>query len=239
MHNLSVHDAETTRAEIFIVMAYSYCGISKRTWKKILKYAWKWWKAKKASKPDVVITERLCSTVDEFLAMREKIGRKPEGGAVCFIHALINYANPDPEVHKLGVAMMIMCMSEENVVATESTDPNQAYNGYMLHRSDFERLARVTDYLARSYITGADANNQYHIADPANARIGFRSQTEYAGSVESGVKKVFVWSGGADTSRPIQLKRNVKGFWKVNEFSSVTVGIRAPASTDTSAADAL
>eukprot|EP00890_Picochlorum_soloecismus_P002838 jgi/Picsp_1/3555/NSC_06393-R1_conserved domain protein len=166
-------------------------------------------------------------TVEEFLSIRDQMAASPQGGAVCFILALINYADPDPAIHAEGVAMMIISMCEENIVSAHEGAP-ESYKGYVLHRSDAERLARVTDYLARSYVTGATPDNQYSINDPSSISIAFRHQTEYTGSEADGSKKVFIWSNGADTARPVSLKRNAKGFWKVNEFSSITVGIRPP-----------
>ncbi|WP_167882958.1 DUF6935 domain-containing protein [Leptospira barantonii] len=35
---------------------------------------------------------------------------------------------------------------------------------------------------------------------------------------------------GADTPRPVTLKKNAKGVWKAREFSSLLVGIKKPAS---------
>ena len=41
--------------------------------------------------------------------------------------------------------------------------------------------------------------------------------------------KVFVWSSGADSPRPLTLIKNNRGLWKATNWSSLTVGIRPPA----------
>lgn len=45
--------------------------------------------------------------------------------------------------------------------------------------------------------------------------------------------KMFVYSTGADTPRPVALTRNDKGLWKGVEWSSLEVGIRASATNRT------
>lgn len=164
-------------------------------------------------------------TVGDLRAIRDSIAQTPEGGALVFIIALINYASA--ENHQAGVKMAILSMWEENIVESNAAGN---LNGYVLHRSDAERLNRANMAIAASYVAGTAPENDYTIPDPTSIEIGFRAQSEYSGSEASGTKKVFVWSSGADTARPLTLKRNVNGVWKVAEFSSLVVGVRPPAS---------
>lgn len=170
-------------------------------------------------------------TVDHLRALRDDLAQTPEGGALVFIIALINYASADNQAE--GMKMVILSMWEENVVKSEA--PGN-FNGYILHRSDLDRLNRISEATARSYVRGTSPDNSYTIA-AGSIEIGFRSQSKHAGSERSGTKKVFVWSSGADTARPITLKRNTRGLWKVSEFSSLLVGVRPAAGSDGGPAD--
>ena len=170
-------------------------------------------------------------TVDDLRAVRDGLAQTPEGGALVFIIALINYASTDNR--KQGTNMAVLSMWEENVV---KSDAPGNFNGFILHRSDLDRLDRISEATARSYVTGTSPVNGYAIAD-GSIEIGFRAQSRHAGSERSGTRKVFVWSSGADTARPITLKRNPKGLWKVSEFSSLVVGVRPAAGPEGGPAD--
>jgi hypothetical protein len=107
--------------------------------------------------------------------------------------------------------------------------------------ADRDRAARLlapNTHVARSYVAGAVPGNGYAFDEGAIV-VKFRPQAKMAGSVASGERKVFVWSGGADTARPVTLRCNAKGFWKVAEFSSLTVGVRPPQASGPTAADEL
>lgn len=192
---------------------------------------------KKKEKVSYGIHSHLPSTVDDFLQVRDALAHSPQGGAFCFILALIQYASPDPNVHQEGVRMMVLSVLEENLIPDNGE--GYGYKGYALHRSDIDRLARVSEYLARSYVHGTNNENHYTIPDLRNIKMKFRAQADFTGSVMEGRKKVFVWSSGADTARPMSLVKNAKGIWKVNEFSSVTVEIRPPIPVGPGAADVL
>ncbi|MDA3940376.1 MAG: hypothetical protein PF693_13895 [Spirochaetia bacterium] len=43
--------------------------------------------------------------------------------------------------------------------------------------------------------------------------------------------KLFVACSGASSPRPVRVKRNSSGLWKVDEFSSLVVGVMAPSET--------
>ena len=57
-------------------------------------------------------------------------------------------------------------------------------------------------------------------------RIGL-SRNAYS-NLSGNAVKVFVVCSGADSPRPIHLKANNRGVWKVTNASSLFVGIRAP-----------
>lgn len=183
-----------------------------------------------------VSVESLPRSVDQLRDIRDRIATTPEGGALVFILALINYTSPDN--HDVGTQMCTLAVAEDSVVKSQESGN---LNGYVLHRSDVERLNRANAAVAASYVIGTSPENNYALQDGQEISIGFRNQEKHAGSVASGTRKVFVWSTGADTARPIKLKRNIRGIWKVCEFSSLVVGVRAGAVSAgaAAAADAL
>lgn len=49
---------------------------------------------------------------------------------------------------------------------------------------------------------------------------------------EPGRAKLFLVCGGADRPRPVELRRNAAGLWKVVNFGSLTVGVARPSTGD-------
>jgi len=43
---------------------------------------------------------------------------------------------------------------------------------------------------------------------------------------------MFCRSTGADSGRPLRLERDSRGQWRITEFSSLCVGVRAPKNPD-------
>lgn len=103
-------------------------------------------------------------------------------------------------------------------------------SGRVRDREMLRRLQANPD-IARSYVGGR------HDADYAwdgTAKVTF--DTEYSAARQGvdypqpGSAKLFVACGGADTPRPVELRRNASGQWKVFGWSSLTVGVRKRAS---------
>jgi hypothetical protein len=162
----------------------------------------------------------LPGSVDEFLELREKIGKDPYGGAELFIYALMVRSYN----HDLGTKLLVLSMAEENLKKSETGGD---YKGYSLNESFLLGQADKVPHCIRSYSSTTKTEDNYQL-DPKSVALRFRMQEKYTGSVESGMYKVFVCSTGTDSCRPITLTRNSKGFWKVKEFSSVVVGCRVP-----------
>lgn len=63
-------------------------------------------------------------------------------------------------------------------------------------------------------------------------QTGDKSNNDKARSGD-GLVKLFLYSSGADSPRPIQLSRNDKGLWKAYSWSSLESGVRPPAGNGT------
>jgi hypothetical protein len=68
--------------------------------------------------------EKLVSSVEEFIALRERAAKTPSGGAVCLVHALLNYINPT--TRSLGEQLLVLAVAEDQLVK------GSTYKGYAL-----------------------------------------------------------------------------------------------------------
>jgi hypothetical protein len=166
--------------------------------------------------------ELLPQSADEFVALRDQLAHRPEGGAAMMVVALLLYT----EDETLGRA----CLA----VAAESSrlqeGPN-GYRGWQLCSTDLNLIRSQLGqrpYIARSYLDGATPENGYALPEgPCSIYV---SRHAHSGAEESGRCSVFVACSGADSPRPVILARNDRGIWKAAEWSSLLVGVRPPAS---------
>ena len=91
-----------------------------------------------------------------------------------------------------------------------------------------ERLGGGKAYIARSYIEGATPENNYEPQQPYTVH----TQDSYAQIADPGYKKFDVFSGGADSPRPVTLRQKPStGQWFLWE-QILIVDIRIPVSQD-------
>ena len=151
-------------------------------------------------------------TLDELLALQEKVGQTPEGGAAVLIAALLAWAHDDPKA--------------ESYLASALASGQLQFG--QLKLADRQRLARQLkgrQATIHSYIEGATPENGYQLPEPPY-RLGF-SRNPYSGEESSGRVKVFVACSGASTPRPVTLKQDSDGIWRGHEWSSLVVGVAA------------
>lgn len=84
------------------------------------------------------------------------------------------------------------------------------------------------DYVPRSYFAGATPNHDYQPVAPYTIEV---SENQYSYD-EQGYAKLFIKSGGADSPRPIKLRKAKDGKWYLWEYSSILSGIRQPESSN-------
>ncbi|GAB4327574.1 MAG: hypothetical protein OHK0038_01270 [Flammeovirgaceae bacterium] len=173
-----------------------------------------------------VTLDKLPTTVDEFIEMRDKIAQTPEGGATTMIVALLLYAQ-NPEI---GLPCLTIAIEKEQLI-----DGKGGYKDKVPSKSAMYLIEQISKenkktYVPRSYFKGTSPENGYELPS-GKLELEFSSNS-YSGDVKTGKFKIFVKSSGADTARPITLKVNDKGIWKANEFSSLVVGVKAPTVKD-------
>lgn len=173
----------------------------------------------------LITVPALPATLDEFLAFRDAVAQTPQGGAAVMVVALWLYAQaPDDP---LGEQALTIAVDRSRL----REDPD-GYKGWGLGPRDRDHVARqmrTHPHAPRSYVQGTDPALGYRLPDPPfQIRL---SKNPYSGDVDAGPYKVFVACSGADSPRPVTLQRNNRGLWKAVEWSSLTMGVKPPAST--------
>jgi hypothetical protein len=163
--------------------------------------------------------------IASFEAFRDSLATTPEGGAIVMLFALRLYQQNRTE----GTKALIVAVDSNRL--SKSTGPD-SYKGFALDNSTKFLLGQIEKYpyMLNSYLPGATRANGYTPSAPPY--IFTLTSNQYSGSVESGQIKLFLPSSGADTPRPITLKRNSKGIWKAAEFSSLLTGVAPPATAN-------
>lgn len=166
---------------------------------------------------EVKITKEPTS-IEEFLALRGKIAKTPQGGASMFILALHLYSK-NQELGKKCITVMI---------DKSRLSAGNWYKSYQPALSDKGRLVEQMkrySFLPKSYFQGSSPENAYKTKLP----YILKSQINpYSGDLGNKKYKLFVFCSGASSPRPITLRQNDKGIWKAQEWSSILMGIQKP-----------
>lgn len=162
--------------------------------------------------------DSLPQTIEEFTELRNQLAITPQGGATAFMIALKIYASNEQLGHQCFVLSVDRkLLSEGNV-----------YKNFQLSRSDISRIKSQVSQnlkLADSYIAGGSPENNYSVSLPY---VYEYSTNSTSGSEADGYMKLFIKCYGADSPRPIHIKKNNRNIWKVSNWSSVIVGIKKP-----------
>lgn len=162
--------------------------------------------------------QKLPTTIEEFETLRNQLSTSPEGGATAFMVALKIFTSDQ----QLGHQCFVLTVDRNNL------SQGNVYKGFQLNNSDISRLKSQIKYnpkLADSYIKGGLPENNYSINQPY---VYEYSTNPTSGSEADGYMKLFIKCYGADSPRPIHVKKNNRGVWKVSNWSSVIVGIKKP-----------
>ncbi|MCS6822814.1 MAG: hypothetical protein NZ529_00855 [Cytophagaceae bacterium] len=174
----------------------------------------------KTTQQSKLMVDKIPTSVEEFITLRDKIATTPEGGAVAFVVATIMYSN-NPQIGRQA----IIIQSDRKLLS--ECGPDKGYKGFDLgSSSDF--LVRQLDqkkYIPYSYVMGTSNANGYALGNPP---YNFQVSTNASSKGADGTMKVFIASTGADSPRPITLRQNDKGIWKAAEYSSIFSGVRPP-----------
>jgi len=168
---------------------------------------------------DTTYEIRVPTSADDMVALRDSLATTPHGGAATFVAAMLAYSQ-DVD---LGIQCMTVAIEADQLVGGPKGVKGKQPSNPCLQRLR-ERLGSKP-YLARSYVQGTSPQGSYDLpGGPLVVKV-----KEQAGDVGADRAKVFVYSTGADSPRPIQLTKNNRGLWKANNWSSLETGCRPPA----------
>lgn len=174
-----------------------------------------------AAEPVSIQVDALPADTTAFVELRNKLAVSPEGGAAIFVLAMMQYVQ-NPE---LGEQFLTIALDRNNLQKSRT-----GYKGFRPGNSIQYHLKRIQkiQHLPGSYVVGSSPENGY--ATEAPFRFEF-TRNKYS-EIKPTQIKVFVACTGAASPRPVTLKRNDRGLWKVSEGSSLFVGVAAPKTDD-------
>lgn len=167
-------------------------------------------------KPVIIEINKLPSTMEEFIILRDQLSKTAEGGAAIFLLALKTLIDK-PEI---GIKFLVASVDRQRLT-TGST-----YKGFDLLPNDLNLIKsqfKNNSLIPNSYIEGTSYTNNYTPQLPY--KYLFTSNL-YSGNPAENSYKLYVKCSGADSPRPIAMQRNDKGIWKASEWNSVLVGIK-------------
>ena len=162
----------------------------------------------------------LPQSIEEFVALRDRIADTAQGGAAVMVVALLIYAKDQV----LGEQALTVAVDRERL--QEAAD---GYRGWQVRKRPLQLIQRQildSPHIPRSYFLGTSPERGYRLPE-SPLRIEWRSGP-YSGDVDDSAYKVYVTSSGAASARPVTLHRNQRGFWKAYEWSSLLLGVRPP-----------
>jgi hypothetical protein len=178
------------------------------------------------AQPKTLRIASIPATMEELVALRDKIAGDPEGGAIVFIIAMLLYAQD----HQLGLQAFTLALDRSELTKGD------VYKGYQPYRVWEDKFAQIDKYpyLGRVYIQGTRAEDGYKLPGAPYSFV-FKEIREGTG----GSMTVFVETTGGNLPRPVKLIRNDRGYWKVSEASSLFVGVSKLPPDNPDAADDL
>jgi len=169
----------------------------------------------------VVEIDGLPETVEALVALQEEVAGTPEGGAAVMIAALWLMA----EDEERGEQALVAAVDRSRLQAGSG-----GFEGRRLGKRDLDLIRMQVGgrgYALRSYVQGTGPENGYRL--PERPYRVVCSANPYSGDLDAGQFKVFVASSGADSPRPVTLRRGEDGLWRAAEWSSLLLGVREPA----------
>ena len=160
--------------------------------------------------PVTVTIAAIPATAEEFAAMPQMDLTKPENTCAMFLLALHLYTKDQDA----GVA---------SVNLLRGPKPLSNYEAQFLR----DRLCDKT-YLPLAYFDGAAPQNNYTPSQPLTLQVLSDPRPQ---DVEEGYLRVYLKTVGADSPRPVKLRRKGEN-WYLWEYSSILSGIRIPVEED-------
>ncbi|MCP4443456.1 MAG: hypothetical protein GY810_31520 [Aureispira sp.] len=167
--------------------------------------------------------DKMPSTIEDFLTLRNEISKTPEGGAALFVAAMHMYTKDKT------IGNNAFTIASDRSLLKETGEGHKGFAPAGNMASMIKNYFAPKPYLAASYFAGTSPKNGYQL--PSAPYKVVLTRNTYS-TQPNGDIKVFVKCSGADSPRPVTLRKNNRGIWKVINYSSLFVGIRKPAVDD-------
>jgi hypothetical protein len=157
--------------------------------------------------------KKLPQNVDEFLILREALGQTPNGGAVCFLVALLVYASNT----NLGIKLLTMSIDRDLLIQ------GNGYNGFQPKMTDlasFQAILVQKSYFFNTFVSGTLAEQNYQLPN-TNLTFDFvrNPPAMYKEAVEN--YRLLVKCTADSKPRMLKVRKDYRGFWKVYDWSSI------------------
>lgn len=154
------------------------------------------------------------TTLEAFLALRDRLAVTPQGGAAVFVVATI-IRTRDAE---LGKKCLTISLDQSRLV--RGTRP--WYKGFAPSRDLMYHFGRLKSmpFLPGIYIQGTSPQTGYALT-PGGLQIRWNG---WKYNRASKGRKIFLHTTSGNLPRPLMMVKNNRGKWKVNELSSYFVG---------------
>ncbi|MBN2571263.1 MAG: hypothetical protein JXA68_03985 [Ignavibacteriales bacterium] len=163
------------------------------------------------------------TSIESFTSLRDELSVTPQGGASVFVVAMLMYV----QNAELGIQAFTIALDRNNLV-----EDNSGYKGFKPDKSFtymVQNYLQPRPYLANSYLLNTTFTDGYVLpSKPYQIKL---STNPYSQISETEIK-LFIECSGADSPRPIIMKKNDKGIWKTSNYSSLFVGIKTPPVSD-------
>lgn len=147
-----------------------------------------------------------------FESFRDANASTSQGAVIVLLAALSIYSKNAEE----GKKALIISLDANSLIS--DTSPN-GYKGFNINRNTIDLVKRQLEqhpYLIGSYLPGSSFQNGYKASNPPyNFTL---TSNRFSGTEESGQKKLFLPSSGADTPRPVTVKEMPKVCGKLLNF---------------------
>lgn len=164
--------------------------------------------------------EALPNNIDDFVQWRDAQATTPEGGAAVYIAAMWLYTQNKTE----GMKAIIVASHKQLLVESEKEGSYKGFFPTPGYDQDIRNYFGPKPYIANSYFNNTKPEDNYKL--PSKLSMTF-TRNAYS-EADNGDIKVFVKCSGAASPRPITLRKNDKGIWKVINYSSLFVGVIPP-----------
>jgi uncharacterized repeat protein (TIGR01451 family) len=168
-----------------------------------------------------VFFNRIPHTLDKFIELQNQIAHTPQGAVAMMLIAMRIYQQYPIE----GMKCMTAACTGSLIVPSSAAG---SYGGYIMSNvSTLKERLKIYPYLPFIYYQGAEPENGYTPDAPPYKANMYTNLYSYSQSSGGMWIKLFVETKGADSNRPVSV-RKAGNIYKVVEYSSLYLGPKPP-----------